>query len=481
MTHDHPYAGPEQTDGSREIHVRTDDLWEHLPIGALVVDPGGHARSPNRRARQILGWNGVDPRPLNELVPGADSEQPGAELPVAGGDRTVRLFLHPLPDGSHAAFLEDVTALDRERARREHAERLAAVGELAAGVAHEVNNPLASIKSFAQLLSNEVTSGAHREALEIIVQESSRVAKVVGELLSVARRQGVAHRVAVDLNETAERVLSLQRYALQASGVEIRRDFDASLPAVLGEPGALQQVLLNLVVNAEQALSGKTGARLLILRTRESSEGIVLSVVDNGPGIPRDRLPHIFDPFHTTKPEGTGLGLGISAAIVRDHGGHIWAESEPSRGAAFFVRLPRAAGPVVSTPPPRAEATATRRPVRPLRVLVADDEPTLRLAVALYLGRFGHEVRQAGNAGDAFRLAETEPFDVAVVDARMPGDGLRLLEQLEELPGLHGRTILVTGDIGRIRSTHGVGTVRPFLAKPFDMEELARLVEKLGG
>ena len=142
----------------------------------------------------------------------------------------------------------------------------------------------------------------------------------------------------------------------------------------MGEAGALQQVLLNLVVNAEQALAAKPGQRLLIVRTRESSEGVMLSVVDNGPGIPREKLPHIFDGYGMGENRESGLGLGISAQIIREHGGQIMAESEEGRGAAFFVRLPRSVSAAPPVPEPAAPPTPAT-PTRPLRVLVADDEP----------------------------------------------------------------------------------------------------------
>src|SRR5690606_6276567 len=257
--------------------------------------------------------------------------------------------------------LEDRSLLAEEEERRRRAERLAAVGELAAGVAHEVNNPLASIKSFAQLLAREVTGAEHQRALEIIVEESTRIARVVENLLSFARQQGVSGREPVNLTHEAERVLELQRYSLETAGIEVRRDLDQNLSSVMGEAGALQQVILNLIVNAEQALASKPGHRLLIVRTRESSEGVVLSVVDNGPGIPREKLPHIFDGYVAGQGRDSGLGLGISAQIIREHGGPIMAESEEGRAAAFLVRLPRC-GPPAAPPPEASPAPAATTP-----------------------------------------------------------------------------------------------------------------------
>jgi len=476
------------------------ELVDELPAGVLVLDAHGMVRHVNtaevllsgRDAADILGRDffrdlapvlegeGVGEHFRSRVAEGVALETE-TRLPGARGQRFVRLVIRSRRWGGEPwglVVVEDRSELVAERERRRQAERLASVGELAAGVAHEVNNPLASIKSFAQLLAREAGGSAQREALEIIIGESTRIAGIVGDLLSFARQQGAGGREPVNLSAVSERVLSIHRYALETAGIEVRRDFDTALSPVMGEAGALHQVILNLVVNAEQALASRAGPRVLIVRTRESSEGVVLSVVDNGPGIPRERLEHIFDPYHTTKPAGTGLGLGISAGIVRDHGGQLWAESDEGRGTAFFLQLPRAGAP--PAPRPRVARRPAVEAQRRLRVLVADDEPNLRMAIALFLGRRGHEVTQAADAYEAVRLAGEREFDVALVDARMPGDGLELLEKLEAMPALRGRTALMTGDIGRSRTSQGITTGRPCLTKPFDLDEMAKLVEKLG-
>lgn len=483
-------------------------LLDHVPTGIILLDRQGTVVRINRtaseriaqRETQVLGTDF-----FRDVVPDLETEGLGEQYRqamLAGpvfveweGTITSPRGLLPLWMGIRSfsandhtwgvIVVEDRSALADLEARRKRAERLAAVGELAAGVAHEVNNPLASIKSFAQLLVRDATSQEQHRALEIIVEESSRIARAVENLLSFARQQGASGREPVNLTEVAARVLELQKYALDTAGIEVRRDLDHALSPVMGEPGALQQVVLNLVVNAEQALSTKNGHRLLVVRTRESSEGVVLSVVDNGPGIPRDVLPRIFDSYSNAEVHGSGLGLGVSATIIREHGGQIMAESEERRGAAFFVRLPRAASATTAPPPSTAapevpEVEPQAAPARPLRVLVADDEPTLRLAISLFLGRRGHQVTQAADAYEALRLAQEQEFDVALVDARMPGDGLQLLEQLEAMPALNGRTALMTGDLGRARTSQGITTGRPYLIKPFDMSEAVNLIEKLG-
>jgi two-component system NtrC family sensor kinase len=478
-------------------------ILDALPSGILMLDAEGRVVFANRVERERVGEDarGIAARNFfTDVVTGTHAielrERFRKEI-VADGGRISDTFAVTGTEGEGSltatisavkgpgeacavVVLQDPSELTRERERRERAERLAAVGALAAGVAHEVNNPLAAIKSFAQLLARDATRRDQREALELIINESTRVATIVDNLLSYARQQGAGGMEAVNISAVAERVLHTQRYALETAGIAVRRDFDKSVSPVMGEVGALLQVVLNLVVNAEQALASSGGDRRLIVRTRESTEGVILSVIDNGPGISRDLLPKIFERFHTTKSGGTGLGLAISAAIIRDHSGQIWAESDAGRGAAFYVRLPRAKDPLVKpVAPPASTPPTDKGPRRQLRVLVADDEIGLRRALSLFLERRGHVVIQAADAQEAYALAKTQPFDVALVDARMPGDGLVLLEKLEAIPGLQGRTALMTGDLGRARTHQGIATGRPYLSKPFDMDEMVQLLESL--
>jgi two-component system NtrC family sensor kinase len=474
-------------------------LVDALPTGVLVLDTQGSVLRINSAGVQRLGRPETEVVGLDhfrEVLPGLEESGVGERYRRAmsrQGTAAVE-WEGPLPGRAEErvwlgiesfeyrdvlwgfAVVEDRTAVAEEESRRRRAERLAAVGELAGGVAHEINNPLSSIRSFAELLRRELQSEEHRRAAEIIGEETARIARVVENLANFAREQDQGGEVAVNLSTIASQVLELQRYQLETAGIEVRQDLDFALSPVAGDAGALRQVMLSLVGNAERALRDKTGHRMLVVRTRESSEGVMLSVVDNGPGIPRELLPHLFESRH----EAEG-GLGMSATIIRDHGGQIMAESEAGRGAAFFVRLPRAPA-AVSTPPVPASPEAPPPPPerRTLRVLVADDEPTLRLAIALFLDRRGHEVTQAADAYEALRLAQEQTFDVALVDARMPGDGVALLEKLEAIPSLRGRTALMTGDLGRARLGQGLAAGRPYLVKPFDMTDAVDLIESLG-
>lgn len=475
-------------------------LLEELPAGFVALDAAGKVLWANAAAAEQLGrqvdmLKGTDffrvilpeleDRGIGVNYRSGDSAAlPRAplelEIQTAKGDRVLEVTLRPLrrPEMPGAlVYVGDRTAHSEEEKRRKRAESLASVGELAAGLAHEVNNPLASIKSFAQLLVNEASTGEQKHALELIIQESERISRSVATVVAFARQQGAGGREPVNISTLVERVIDVRRYSLETAGIEVRMDLDASISPVMGEPGALQQVILNLVTRAESDLVSRRSERMLIVRTRESTEGVVLYVVDNGPGIPRSALPHLFDPYSAAS-EGQGMELATSARIVRDHGGYMLAESEPNRGSAFFVRLPRAGSPPISAP---AEGGIPPAPTakRSLKVLIADDEPTLRLAISLFLNRRGHEVTQASDAYEALRLAREHDFDAALVDARMPGDGLALLEQLDALPSLAKRTALMTGDLGRARTTQGISTDRPYLVKPFDMNEAVNLIEKL--
>ncbi len=249
-------------------------------------------------------------------------------------------------DGDHEVGLV-VTARDLSEERRveEHlrqAEKLAALGELVAGVAHEVNNPLTGISAFSQLLLEDELSAEQHESVRLIKREADRAVGVIRDLLVFARK-APAREAVVDLSDLVRRTIRLRSYHLSAAGVDVETDLAEDLPGVKGDDQKLQQVVLNLVANAEHAMEGG-GQRLLRLRTWRTSERIVLEVADSGTGMTPDVRAHIFEPFYTTKPEGTGTGLGLSVSygIVQAHGGTIDVESIPGQGTVFRISFPLA-------------------------------------------------------------------------------------------------------------------------------------------
>lgn len=219
--------------------------------------------------------------------------------------------------------------------------RLAMAGELAAGVAHEVNNPLTVVMGYAQLLLAKDMDGESKQDLQIMYQETERASAIIRNLLSFAGQQP-AEKHSVSVTETVEHVLNLRAYHFRSANIEVISDFQPDIPETYADPQQLQQVFLNLVINAEQAMADSHGGGRLLIRTRQVDDTVQTIFSDNGPGIPKDNLPRIFDPFYTTKApgKGTGLGLSICHGIIQAHGGTIRAESEENEGATLVVSLP---------------------------------------------------------------------------------------------------------------------------------------------
>jgi signal transduction histidine kinase len=245
----------------------------------------------------------------------------------------------------HQETVRQLEELKRTHAQLIHAEKLSAVGKLASGVAHEINNPLTTILGQAHLLLSKPASEVPphvRERLTIVTEEASRAARIVQDLLLFAR-QHPPERRPCSLAEQVRRVLDLKGYQLQQDGVRVVTELAPS-PNALGDENQLQQVLLNLVQNAHQAMANRPGEQVLTVRVWPAGRNVCLEVRDTGPGIPEEIMPRIFDPFFTTKPpgEGSGLGLSVSYGIVTALGGVLRAENRPEGGAAFVLELPSA-------------------------------------------------------------------------------------------------------------------------------------------
>jgi two-component system NtrC family sensor kinase len=271
-------------------------------------------------------------------------------------------------------------------------EKLAALGELVAGVAHELNNPLTGISMFAQLLLDESLDEDQRESVRMIKREADRAVGVIRDLLAFSRKTG-PRMVAVDLNTLVNQTLRLRAYSLQTAGVQVRAELDAALPSIPGDDRKLQQVLLNLIVNAEYAMH-RQETRVLSVRTawEDAPDGgrVLVEVTDTGTGMAPELVKHIFEPFFTTKPAGvgTGLGLSVSYGIIHAHGGTITVRSTPGVGSTFVVVLPiraqqlpapaptssgrrRASAPVIRSEPGAASAA----PAAPAIPVAASPSP----------------------------------------------------------------------------------------------------------
>jgi CheY-like chemotaxis protein len=255
-------------------------------------------------------------------------------------------------------------------------------------------------------------------------------------------------------------------------GIDVRREYDESLPDTMADAHQLQQVFLNLITNAEQAMEQRDGHHhRLTVRTRRNADTIRIEVEDTGAGIPANLVERIFNPFFTTKPtgSGTGLGLSISLGIVREHEGRIWAENPPSGGARFIVEIP------VTAPRTSGEHAAlaplAQHGIDNLRVLVVDDEASVRVSLQRYLAGKGHEVETTASGEDALSRLKISKYDAVIVDMRMPDlSGEQLFERLRSNDPSHAeRVIFTTGDLVNEQMRRFLdGTGRPCVPKPFE-------------
>ncbi len=494
-------SNAELVESLRQAEWRFRTLFRAAPDVVLTVLQSGRVREANDAVREVAG---IDPAHLvgrmigdmvlpddralvtDALARAIDGTATRCEVRIPRENappRVVAFAASRLPEADPPAALvigRDVTAERDLRARLVETERLAAVGELVAGVAHEVNNPLSSISAFAQLLLRDPSlPAAHRDPIEVIKSETARASQVVKDLLAFARRSE-NRREPLDLDVLVERTLRLRGFQLADANVTVDLRLDRALPPVVADARQLQQVVLNLVTNAVQAMAPLGGGTLRVA-TRALPGSVVLEVADSGRGIPESARAHIFEPFFTTKAEGegTGLGLSVSYGIITAHGGSIGIAETSERGTTMVVSLPaessaaargRASGEVPTL--------ATRSPLAGLRVLVVEDEPLLRAGLEGFAKLRGFTVISASNGEGALAVLAETSVDAVVCDLRMPGmDGPALYEVLRrDRPGLAARTLFMTGDVAGRGVRSGAMGRQPVLTKPFSLDRLEEVL-----
>lgn len=531
-------AAEEELRGREEALRRSSDAYRSLirraAYGIYRSSIDGRFLEANPALASMLGYESVDEllradllrdiyldpndrdRLIAERLAGAIGDEDWQDVRWKrrdGGVIIVRLSVQIVRDAEGSiAYLEGIVDNVTERVRREEAhrrsERMASLGSTLAGVAHELNNPLAAISGFAQLLLREQPrSEEDRSALDTIHHEAARAAKIVRDLLTLSRTPDQGQRRSrVDLNTVVGYLLTTRRYALEARGIEATIELAPDLPPVLADRTQLEQVLLNLIVNAEQALrevadspSPAGRSPRLTVRTWSDESRVSVEISDSGPGIPPEALSRIWDPFWTTKPEGEGTGLGLSVAhsIVTAHGGTIEVESAPVLGTRFVVALPtlsrateaaadQAALAVAGWTPPAftgdpPDEPSGERSARPLDVLAIDDETSILRFLTRYLGARGHAVVAARDGTEALRLADQMPLDVVICDLRLPGmDGGEIIRRLRRHPNVRrARFVLSTGDTASAAARARIAAIAAdaVVGKPYNVEELRLAVE----
>jgi two-component system cell cycle sensor histidine kinase/response regulator CckA len=391
------------------------------------------------------------------------------------------------------ALMRDVTErkkLDDETRDIYHhllqAEKMAALGQTISGVAHELNNPLATILSWAERLAGrDALDEQVRRGLETIFSESERAARIVRNLLTFARKRQTT-RAMVDVNQVVRETLALRAYEQRVTNIAVIDALAAGLPQVFADGHQVQQVLLNLIINAEQAMLAANGRGTIVVRTWHDAdqESVILEINDDGPGIPEELQPKIFDPFFTTKEvgQGTGLGLTVAYAIVQEHGGRLRLESRPNAGASFYVELPVSGGKLHPAPIARSRLQDSPESVVGASILVVEDEAKLASAVVDGLHDAGYVVEHAADGEEALVKVTAGAFDLVICDLKMPRlDGKAFYRMASAaVPALATRVIFVTGDVaGTDAEKFLEQSGCRWLAKPFRLGDLLRTIREV--
>ena len=506
-----------------EARDRLSDLYDFAPVGYVTLSDKGLILEANLTVADMLGVERglLIKQRLSAFVLAEDQDAFYRHRRDLLDTKQLRTFelrmlgrggcqfwasldcvLAPDPEGDGLRIrcsLADITL--RKRAEQEktamaaqlqQAQKLESIGTLAGGVAHEINNPIHGIMNYAELISDGLGVGSPlAEYARGIIHETERTAAIVRSLLAFARHGDESHGPE-QMNDIVGSTLSLVRAVMRHDQITLAVDVPEGLPFVNCRAQQIQQVLMNLLTNARDTLNQKypeyhpDKAVTITARLIEKQDGswVRTTVEDRGMGIDPEIRDRIFDPFFTTKDRaiGTGLGLSVTHGIVRDHGGELHVESEPGEYTRFHLDLPvaevqparvRDPGPATAGAPSLPHAPA------PARVLVVDDERSLRLTVSAFLAKAGHDVRVAEDAEEALGLLETRPVDVVLSDIILPRmTGLKLLRRIRDL-WPETRVILMTGEPTSETASEGDDAgAFAYLTKPIGKQVLLECVAR---
>jgi two-component system NtrC family sensor kinase len=464
-------------------------------IGELIVPP--HLRAQHEAGLKRYMTTG-QASVLGQRVEVEAMRKDGSIMPVELAITEVktesgRLFTAYLRDLTQAR--KAASEIERQREALHQSEKLAALGSMLAGVAHELNNPLSIVIGHALMLGEETSEHATEADFAKVAERAGKIqaaaercGRIVRTFLSMAR-QGKALRQLVALSALVEGAVELLAYGLRTGGIQTKLEMPDNLPPMVADGDQLHQVLVNLLINAQQALHDTPMPRRIVIAARfdQASQEIVVTVSDNGPGVPDAIRTRIFDPFFTTKPTGigTGVGLAVSRGIVESHGGRLALLPRQERGATFEIRLPLGEGasqPVTNGAPVELPAPTQRR-----RALVIDDEAGIAAILSEILLRDGFTCDIAGSGREARALierggAQAQRYDAVLCDLRMAEeDGPTFFRWLRQArPELAERIAFVTGDtLGPAAGRFIAECGRPVVEKPFVPSEIRKLVAQL--
>jgi len=503
----------ERLEIERKLHREQEfgrQLIECFPDLIAVMDREGRFTFVSDRVRDMLGvtpqkylgrrigssTHPEDQEPLlkmvREIVEGrTGNAQLESRVRHASGEwRTLRTSASPMFDEEGritgvVASVRDVTEAHLAEQRSAQKEKLAAMGQMMAGAAHELNNPLTAILGVSDLLRERATDETNRRQIDLILQQARRAAAIIQNLLAFSR-PGTQGRAKLRVDEVLRDVIRSESGSLAAKNISMKFDPPRDTLCVEGDRRLLTQIFSNLVINAEQSIAAARDRGAIEISLATADERVCVTVADDGPGIPEENLSKIFDPFFTTKRPGggSGLGLTICLAVVKDHGGSVEVNSKPGSGAIFRVFLPAV-----------AEGANSAQPVQPAKgvrsasdglaghtVLIVDDEESIRDIVQEGLAARGMKVHAVASCEEAVSYLDANRCDVVICDFNLPGmngeeffERIRTDQRLAQLP----RFVFITGDLAESESFDPLRkTGATVLQKPFRVSALAKL---LGG
>ncbi|NOZ06477.1 MAG: GAF domain-containing protein [Chloroflexi bacterium] len=496
---------------NRTIKEQWEAVFHAISDGISIHDRKFHIVQANQALVDLLGMPREEiigqtcyelfhhcdgPIPGCPLVSTLDSAAPSSmelEEPALGGIFNIRTY--PVMDNDRKPvggvhIVHDITEEKRIQSQMMQMEKLSAIGELVSGVAHELNNPLTAILGYSQLLQSRDLDENTRNDLKRIEQQAQRSARIIQNLLTFAR-QHEPRQEPVEINDLLLRTIALKSYELRTENIEVVTEFASDLPPLLADPYQLQQVFLNLINNAHQAMVEAHRGKKIVVRTEalETPKGrrMRISFYDDGPSIPSSVASRIFDPFFTTKEvgKGTGLGLSISYGIIQEHKGNIWVETPPGDGPTFTVDLPvletrsRVEDALVIA---QSEADLIPETTSNQHILIVEDEDSLRALLVESFSYNGQQVDSASNGVEAMHRMISVDYDCIISDIKMPGmSGVDLFRwAVNERPEMADRMIFITGDIVNQQTKDFLDHAgQPYLPKPFSVEDLYRAMEKI--